>query len=119
MNPFRWLHASRQPRNSSRPGKSKLSFEMLEDRVTPSHTVDILVPPTLNVSNVPEGTVVNLDSSVVGATGSVAYNWQVTGNVTVNGSNTGSSFNFTTNDNGPVHVTLTATDSTDAASATP
>ncbi len=95
-----------------------MNVENLENRVTPSHTVSIVVPPTLNVSNVPEGTEVDLSSLVSGAvSGAETYNWQVTGDVTVNGGNTGSSFSFTTNDDGPVHVTLAVTDAGETANA--
>jgi Ca2+-binding RTX toxin-like protein len=113
MNPFHWLDRLRTQTN--RPAKStKLNVETLEDRVTPAVTVDIVAPPTLDVTQVPEGTVVNLSSLVSGTgTGPVTYAWSVTGAVAVSGPTDGTSFSFTAVDNGPVHVTLEVTDASD------
>jgi Ca2+-binding RTX toxin-like protein len=95
--------------------RCRLSLEHLENRVTPSHTVSIVVPPALDVTNVAEGTPVTLTSNVAGTgTGTVTYNWQVTGGaVTTVGGNTGTSFSFTPNDNAALQVTLTVTDASD------
>lgn len=119
MHPFHWLESlyrkKKSPRPSARPrARTQLSVEALEDRLTPSHTASIVLPADLNVANVPEGTTVNLTSQVAGTgTGTVTYAWVVTGAVSVNGASNGTSFSFTTTDNGPVNVTLAVTDASD------
>jgi Ca2+-binding RTX toxin-like protein len=119
VNPFNWLQSLHNTPTSRRPSARpranfKLNVEALEDRLTPSHSASIVLPGGLDVSNVPEGTTVNLTSLVSGTgTGAVTYTWNVTGAATVNGASDGTAFSFTTTDNGPVHVTLAVTDASD------
>ncbi len=119
MNPFNWLQSLHNTPTSRRPSARpranfKLNVEALEDRLTPSHSASIVLPAGLDVNNVPEGTTVNLTSEVSGAgTGASSMPGNVTGAVTVNGANNGTAVSFTTTDNGPVHVDLGVSDTSD------
>src|SRR5262245_34258814 len=91
-----------------RPANSRPCLELLEDRLTPSHTVAIVDAPAVSA----EGTAIALTSSVVGAT-TPTYAWSVTkdGAAFDTGTpTTNADFSFTPDDNASYIVSLAVTD---------
>src|SRR5262245_25500359 len=109
---------SRRPRSTSRrhPKSRSLRLDPMECRLTPSHTV------TINATSlsVPEGSPVELTSTVMGAT-SPTYAWSVTKNdapfdLPAGTVTDADKFTFTPDDNGTFKVTLIVTDGASDAS---
>ena len=114
----RFLSAPAQPRRSSKSSCRRLAFDQLENRLVPSTSATIVAP----AGPFPEGTAINLDSTVVGQVGTTpSFAWTVSKNGTpafATGTTTDGKFSFTPDDNASYVVSMSVTDDANTTAAT-